>query len=163
MDRIIKFRGKDKDTEKWVYGFYLGQDIYNMGSKNTKRDLLIKNAGVIVQNSKFDSGTVVDKKTLGQFTGLYDKNGKEIFEGDIVKSYFENGLGVENKCLIIYDEYLCAFMGQELRTKQQYLFNEGNPNKKDKQLKYTEVIGNMYDKPVTKEQFEEIGYKIEGE
>ena len=47
--------------------------------------------------------------------------------------------------MIIYDEYLCAFMGQELRTKQQYLFNEGNPNKKDKQLKYTEVIGNIYE------------------
>lgn len=47
--------------------------------------------------------------------------------------------------MIIYDEYLCAFMGQELTTKQQYLFNEGNPNKKDKQLKYTEVIGNIWE------------------
>ena len=36
-------------------------------------------------------------------------------------------------------------MGQEIRTKQQYLFNEGNLSKKDKQLKYTEVIGNIYD------------------
>ena len=79
---------------------------------------------------------------------------KEIYEGDVVKSYFENGLGAENKCLIIYDEYLCAFMGQELRTKQQYLFNEGNPNKKDKQLKYTEVIGNIYDNPELLEEGE---------
>ena len=64
--REYKFRGKDKNTGKWVYGFYLEQDTYNMGSKNTKKDLLIKDAGVIVQNSEHDSGVVVDKETLGQ-------------------------------------------------------------------------------------------------
>ena len=152
MARIIKFRGKDL-LGKWRYGDLI-QEKWKTKLNTNEKAFMIK---------KDKTAYTVLGETLGQFTGLYDKNGKEIFEGDIVKSYFENGLGVENKCLIIYDEYLCAFMGQELRTKQQYLFNEGNPNKKDKQLKYTEVIGNMYDKPVTKEQFEEIGYKIEGE
>ena len=140
--RDIKFRGKNKDIG-WVYG-QLAYDIN--GNTYIIQEVELDSSYGLEETMLFATMWYrVEKETAGQYTGLKDKSGKEIYEGDIVKSYFENGLGVENKCLIIYDEYLCAFMGQELRTKQQYLFNEGNPNKKDKQLKYTEVIGNIYD------------------
>ena len=66
MNREIKFRAKCKDNDEWVYGSYI--QSYN------EQDW-------IVQDGDFFA---VDSDTVGQFTGFYDKNGKEIYEGDII-------------------------------------------------------------------------------
>ena len=143
--RDIKFRGKEIDTGKWVFGFYLEQDICNMGSKNTKRDLLIKDAGVIVQNSKCNSGTVIDKKTIGQYTGLKDENGKEIYEGDIIEFSYDMFIGNFNtfiaKGKVIFEEgafYVEVFENERTTKDEAYLLYSIN-------LDTIELMGNIYD------------------
>lgn len=68
--RKIKFRGRITDTKEWVCGSLI---IYPDGEYNI---LTSRNN----HSSKMDDWRI-DADTVGQFTGLHDKNGKEIYEG----------------------------------------------------------------------------------
>ncbi len=115
--REILFRGKSLYTGEWVEGYYV---------KGVVRHGIVKSFAC---SPRYD----VIPETVGQFTGLTDKNGKKILEGDIVK-------GAWNTRLVIYydDCYL------QFRARHKWGENEiSYYGDRDK----LEIIGNIHDTP----------------
>lgn len=137
--REIKFRGKTKEG-KWFYGSLVNNIWYNP-------EIQVNCCYIITSNDiedydswediKEGNGVVsVIPETVGQYTGLKDKNGVEIYEGDIISGF----LGVNG--LVFFD---VGFLVEYLEDA------EHNTNKKGTRIKFekyykTEVIGNIHDK-----------------
>ena len=123
--REILFRGKRKDNVKWAYGY-----------------LYIRNDGqyeISFYSKYFDSERFtydVIPETVGQYIGLTDKNGKKIFEGDIVERLW---LGEKHIYRIYYDSDISSFIGADIDCQGFTTFNYDSCE--------FEVIGNIYDNP----------------
>lgn len=125
--REILFRGKDFSgviNHNWCFG---------------SLDTIEDDRAIIIYSDRSGNKCriFVDPSTVGQYTGLTDKNGTKIFEGDIVTTKFNE----RNKpYAIIYDEELATFIGRDKDN-----FNFTTLSGLDNSL--IEIIGNIHDNP----------------
>ena len=134
--REILFRGKRTDNDEWIKGYLHKTDGVGKGYR-----------AFAIQVQDIDSymcrphSHEVQPKTVGQYTGLTDKNGKKIFEGDIVKfhtetytsesdtigkiEYFNGTFGISYK----YGKHFLEFINMSMY------------------VRWYEVIGNIHDNP----------------
>ena len=117
--RIIKFRGKSTLTDEWFYG-----DLVHSADK--KRTAILVN-----DKDSYDECEVVPE-TVGQFIGLYDCAGKEIFEGDILNF---NGFTVE----VRFVRGVFAFLANG--NLDDELYGDCRTDL------FAKVIGNIYENP----------------
>lgn len=124
--REILFRGKDFSgtlSHSWIFG---------------SLDTTEKEYPSIIYLDRFGNRCriFVDPKTVGQYVGLTDKNGKKIFEGDIVERLW---LGEKHIYRIHYDSDIASFIGADIYSEGFTTF--------DYDACEFEVIGNIYDNP----------------
>lgn len=129
--RELKFRAWDKKTKKirTVESIGFGELSYNKEGYPV--------ANMIGRDCIHDKDIIIHRDShqheLMQYTGLKDKNGKEIYEGDIVKHHKLNTI---TKC--IFNEQYITFAFKDNLNEYFYIYIDS---------KHLEVIGNIYENP----------------
>ena len=122
--RIIKIRAKKSSNGDWIYGSLVS-------SKDIDPAIYFQTGKGVVKTMDW---VYVKQDSIGQFTSLYDKNGKEIYEGDILKVQ-----GTDEKIEVRFVRGVFAFLWNG------DLDNEAPINAPTQA--WAEVIGNIHDNP----------------
>lgn len=145
--REIKFRGKRTDTGAWVYG-----DLQHVQRICTKEqtEKSGRRTEPVLRIANYD----VDEETIGQFTGLYDQNESEIYEGDIVDwtfFYTRNYNGGAVECdtivtgIIVWHQggFILKVINNDFEDAGQYCISDLNTDTKSDVV----IKGNIHDNP----------------
>ena len=134
--REILFRGKRLNGGEWVEGSLLkvtldGETWYLIFGD----DFIRYGTGISAMQH-----AAVDPKTIGQFTGPTDKNGKKVFEGDICQTKGKPLID-EKPFVVVWNDYYSGFYWENLdNPRETDMFTETVAD-------LTEVIGNIHDNP----------------
>ena len=125
--RTIKFRGKSIDDKEWLYG-----DLVSSADK--------KRFAILVNNKESYDECEVASETIGQFSGLYDCNKKEIYEGDIVEW--------EKDGLMYVVRFWCGMFFASVQECNEGILG-GFPLHALTEYEYRKckIVGNIYDNP----------------
>ena len=122
--REILFRGKSEKFGNWIEGsLIIGRDL-----ESGQLEYLIAPLSAYYTEVK-----KVIPETVGQYTGLIDKNGTKIFEGDILKGVWGT------VCQVVYDDCYLGFRAKEKDGMHNCIDYYG--------LDKLEIIGNIHDNP----------------
>lgn len=140
--REILFRGKRTDNGEWVEGYLTRRPSAIQYEAHYSPWFIDKPPSDPDDNGGFYN---VDRETVGQFTGLIDRNGKRIFEGDIVKC-FDISRYRENEFISVVEFWDGSWLLRASEDYGVYLYNYENSEGVGS-LSEIKVIGNIHDNP----------------
>ena len=138
MSREIKFRGYDFDDKRWIFGTPLEYINCVVGFTEDDRPEQHETWMIFTEMTDWESPQdvkvckTIDKDSVGQYTGLHDKNGKEIYEGDIVK------VG-NTTCFVVFEDGAFRLKSKQFKYIDCVLQEHIS-------TRIGEVIGNIYEK-----------------
>lgn len=142
--RTIKFKGKSIDSSEWIEGYYYKECGHTYIIEDKQKDSLLNR----------NKAVLIDPSTVCQFTGFHDKNGYEIYEGDVLRSdeypfsCAQDGKRDNYFGIVFYDEESAAFGMKSVKNPKARvigIYDDVYDEITQEKLIDFEVIGNIHE------------------